>query len=96
MICIGKTKCTSEKGLLSRAAAAKQAVYLKVYFIEQTTFLGGLVSILSSLSYQLGRPYGNTHAIIQNDPYGSNDTVLPIELRSISTRDNDKLSQVST
>ena len=35
---------------------------------------------------RLGWPYENTHAIIQNDPYDSSDTVTSMELRSISTR----------
>ena len=34
---------------------------------------------------RLGRPYGNIHAIIQDDPNDSSDTVVPIESSSIST-----------
>ena len=34
---------------------------------------------------RLGRPYENTHEIIQDDPYDSSDTVIPIESSCIST-----------
>ena len=45
---------------------------------------------------RLGWPYGNTHAIIRNDQYNSSDTVVPIELRSISTTETTPMISYTT